>query len=151
MSVSVFRLYTDIQLDAGLPTPTVERLALAPNRAHLRNLEAAIKRRYPGEDVRFAEFPAIVTGNNWTLIGLAHDPDKDAPYINVWSPVRLDLPQVYGEVTLVVSDSGTTFVMGDDFLNAAIGIHVRHALGDAKAPPPGINGRGLYVSAKEVL
>lgn len=151
MSVSVFHLYTDLQADAGLPTPTRERLEWAPNRDHLNTLSAVIQRRYPGDDVRFAEFPALVTGTGGTLIGLAHDPDKDAPYINLWSPVRLDLPKVYGPLIAVVSSSGVTFVMGDDYLNAAIGIHVRHALGDAKAPPPGINGRGLYVSAKEVL
>lgn len=151
MSVSVFHLYTDIQLDAGLPTPTPERLVQAPNRNHLRMLESAVKLRYPGDEVRFAEFPAIVTGNNWTLIGLAHDPDKDAPYINLWSPIRMNQPQIYGPLSLVVSDAGTTLVSGDDYLNAAIGLHVRHTLGDAKAPPAGINGRGLYVSAKEML
>lgn len=151
MSVSIFHLYTDIHLDAGLPTPTPERLALDPKFGHLRTLEGTIKRRYPGHSVRFAEFPAIITGNNWTLIGLVHDPDKDAPYINLWSPVRLDQPQAYGAVSLVVSDAGTTFILGDDALNTAIAQHVRWTLDGGKAPSPGfISGRGP-VPAREVL
>lgn len=154
MSVSVFRCYTDIQLDAGLPTPTPDRLALEQDpheRENLRTLERAIRQRFPAGDIRLAEFPAIVTSNSWTRLGVVHDPNADAPYVNVWSPVKLDCPRPMYEVVAVVSGAGVTFVAGDGHLNAAIGIHVRRLMGDVDTIPAAINGRGHFVRTEDVL
>lgn len=145
MSVSVFHLYTEINLDAGLPTPTAERLKQAQNVENLSTLADAIKRRYPGGDPRFVEFPAIVTSNNCTLIGLVYDPGRDAPYIDVWSPVRLHDQNGDQHLSVVVSSGVFTFVKGEDALNAAIAMHVRWAMGDGRQPPTGINHKGRFV------
>lgn len=144
MKTTILHLYSDIHLDAGLPTVSPEMTDI-DNWEELLTLARAIKRRYPGGEPRVVSFPAILTGSYWTQHGVAYDPGRDAPYIDVWSPVRLTDQNGDQHLSVVVSGTVFTFVKGEDALNKAIAMHIRWSVGDGPQPPTGINEIGGFV------